>query len=405
MYVRTSEALRRVPTSYLYDSSSPLGQTFSAPKDLVCPEDPKCPKGLICLGHTHSPRKPTPKTLGRFTTEPEACLAVGDMNPLFLDANDNLIIDESSTGLHTALRTLIMGKYSKYLGNRVNKGPSTNDRLRVALVDITGDKITQPRFAGWGSTVAADAASCAKIAPLYAAFQLQNDLKHLAAQENLTTIADLIRSARDHWKKAHLPDSPKLSQFLDAKANPPNIDFSSGVKVAFANIIDQHKANYAARVLIDKVGFSYIASLMWQSGLRHPTRGGLWLLSSYGRPVLRWKNAPRPSPEPVYGHTATALSLVTYFTLLAQGRLVNEAASGEIKRRLSTASWFNKTLPSANIASKVGLLATHVHEAGLIENGRFRYAVAIMTVGIPEGISLLQQLIGELDSLIRANNP
>jgi hypothetical protein len=41
----------------------------------------------------------------------------------------------------------------------------------------------------------------------------------------------------------------------------------------------------------------------------------------------------------------------------------------------------------------------------LIENERFRYAVAIMTTGIPTGVSLLKKLIGELDGLIRANNP
>ena len=50
-------------------------------------------------------------------------------------------------------------------------------------------------------------------------------------------------------------------------------------------------------------------------------------------------------------------------------------------------------------------VATHVHEAALVETVGFRYAVAIMTTGIPTGVSLLQKLIGELDGLIRKNNP
>jgi hypothetical protein len=45
-----------------------------------------------------------------------------------------------------------------------------------------------------------------------------------------------------------------------------------------------------------------------------------------------------------------------------------------------------------------------VHQAGLIENGGFCYAVAIMTVGIPKGVDLLRQLIVEFDRLIRENN-
>jgi hypothetical protein len=48
---------------------------------------------------------------------------------------------------------------------------------------------------------------------------------------------------------------------------------------------------------------------------------------------------------------------------------------------------------------------THAHEAVLIENGRLRYAFAIMTVGIPKGVSLMQQLMQEFDSLIESNNP
>jgi hypothetical protein len=45
------------------------------------------------------------------------------------------------------------------------------------------------------------------------------------------------------------------------------------------------------------------------------------------------------------------------------------------------------------------------HEAALIENRRFRYAAAILTVGVLARVSLLQRLFLELDTLIQWNNP
>jgi hypothetical protein len=273
-------------------------------------------------------------------------------------------------------------------------------------VDLTGIKILHPEFAGWGSTVAVNGASCPKVAVLYAAFQLRNDLKHIAAAEKILKTSDLIRIVKERWKKERVSDPPNLDQLLYHGTNPPSLEFTADVDGAIDNIIDPKKGNHAAKVLIDTVGFPYIASLMWQSGLRHPTRGGLWLTSNYAGGKA-WKNPSRPPPPPVFGHNATALSLATFFTLLGQERLARSGLPRTIKTALSTASWFRDRLPSAIIASKVGFLSSHAHEAALIENDRFRYAVAIMTGGIAAqaGISLLKELIKKLDELIKENNP
>ncbi len=90
--------------------------------------------------------------------------------------------------------------------------------------------------------------------------------------------------------------------------------------------------------------------------------------------------------------------------------------------------WDATPIPDAAIASKVGLLlkcvewgtevdengkrkckrsiSTHAHEPALIENGRLRYVVALMTVGIDHGVrEVLQRLIGPLNDLIRSQNP
>jgi hypothetical protein len=395
-------------------------------------ETPPLPKGVHSFEHWFQPMK-------RDTTASSWIPDGGErklepIDPGFFEANGELKI----SSLNNSLKDLLVGnaEFSRHLSrDALRDGKAkAGDKIRVALVDLTGSKLLDPEFAGWGSLAAVYGASCPKVAALYAAFQLRNDLKHAAAVEKITQTAELMRVMSERWKREGVDGPPRLNQFLNHGKNPPDLEFSAGVDEAINNIIDQEKANSAARVLIDAVGFPYIASLMWQSGMRHPTRGGLWLTSNFasGAP---WTRPAKPPPSPVYGHNATALSLTTFFTLLAQDRLVRPGLSATIKTALSTASWFSDALPSASIASKVGLLkkclrwgpkmkggqpvlannkpvqeckekeVTHAHEAGLIQNERFRYAVAIMTTGIPTGIALLQKLIGELDGLIRKNNP
>src|SRR4029077_1049216 len=129
---------------------------------------------------------------------------------------------------------------------------------------------------------------------------------------------------------------------------------------------------------------------------------------------------------PVFPHTGTALSLATFYTLLAQGRLPNEGASSRMKQILKE-SWYGPVLRGATITSKVGLLhdlskclawetkdkkrqctayeVSAAHEGDLIETGNLRYAAAILTIGIPEGVEVLKKLIVEFEKIIKTNNP
>ena len=52
-----------------------------------------------------------------------------------------------------------------------------------------------------------------------------------------------------------------------------------------------------------------------------------------------------PTPKPPFPSNATGLSLATFFTLLAQRRLVTPTSSVEINNLLSTASWFAYLYP------------------------------------------------------------
>jgi hypothetical protein len=178
-----------------------------------------------------------------------------------------------------------------------------------------------------------------------------------------------------------------------------------------------------------RLGFDYMASLSWQSGLRHPTRGGLWFGSTYCTGRTRaphhaachtFTTCPKPlagrcswksDPLKVQRIVLTALSAATYFTLLAQKRLVSEALSASIESFLGRAcTWFPLALPAATTrAAKCGLTSDLLHDAGLIENGSRRYAIAFLTQGAnaalrARGDKLVRELIQDLDRLIENNN-
>ncbi|MCI0591323.1 MAG: class A beta-lactamase-related serine hydrolase [Gammaproteobacteria bacterium] len=358
------------------------------------------PKGLVLLEHFHSPKRQHPSIAGTFITAPITRLDVRDMNPGFIDKSDNLITDTSSTGLQTCLSKLITTQFQDFLGKKGNLAPSQHDRLRVALVDLTGHKLTRPDFAGWGSTVSMYGASVPKILALYAAFQLRRDLRNVAATQNISTGKALKSAAISNWKISGLKSGvPNLIWLFDIHkwSGMSALDFSSNARNAFGNITK----NCPAGELIARIGFPYIASLTWQSGLRHPTRGGLWLPAAYCS-----KGSWRGNPIRVSGsNSVTALSVDTYFTLLAQGRLVDDVSSNQIKAFLKhgcVTSLFPTGL--GMVASKCGIWSDYVHDCALIVRGSIRYVVVGLTrLRNGEGPKYTQ-LFRELDNVIVRNN-
>jgi hypothetical protein len=51
---------------------------------------------------------------------------------------------------------------------------------------------------------------------------------------------------------------------------------SAALKTTMDNIVDEKSSTPNASKLILRLGFEYIGSVAWQSGLRHPKRGGIW---------------------------------------------------------------------------------------------------------------------------------
>lgn len=361
-----------------------------------------CLKGLICLEHVHCAKQPDPKKPGQFMAGSLARLEPKNMNPGFIDATDNLVTDRSSTGLQTCLNKLLTTQFQNYLSpdSIQRKSASRNDRVRIALIDLTGPKLTQPDFAGWGSPVSMYGASVPKILALYAAFQLRRDLRNLAAVKKISTGKTLESTAISHWKisglKSGFPTLVWLFDFRNWSGNPNTLDFSAAARKVFQGIMH----NAEAGELIIRVGFPYIASVTWQSGLYHPKRGGLWLTSSYGKG--QWSNNP---VKGVHSANVTALSAATYFTLLAQGRLVNEASSNEIKNWLRggcITGFFPHSL--GVVASKCGVWSDYWHDCALIARDSIRYVVVGLTRTKRSEYPKYTQLFLELDKLIVRNN-
>jgi hypothetical protein len=358
---------------------------------------PAPPKGLTLFDHFQSPRRPDPGAPGAFTTDPVAQMTVSDLNPGFIDANDNLVTDTSSTGLQTCLQKLITTQFQNYLSNKANAAPSAGDRLRVALVDLTGDKMTRPDFAGWGSTASIYGASAPKILAVYAAYQLRMDLRHLAQIQSISTGPALEQAALQRWNlKSNAPNLVWLFDIRHRSGTPNALDFTAAARTALDGIMHNE---HAASVIV-AVGFPYIASVAWQSGLFHPTRGGLWLTGSYGKG--QWNSNP---VRGVQSANITALSAATYFTLLAQGRLVDGAASTAIKTVLRGGCLTSTFPPGLGaVASKCGIWSDYLHDCVLIVRGTVRYVVVGLTRTGRGEFARYTQLFRELDNLIVRNN-
>ena len=304
--------------------------------------------------------------------------------------------------LQSALSALVTRSYADSLAPL---------HLRLALVDLTEAKHHAPIFAGheaFGPKGGVDGASLTKILALYALFQLRFDLNTVATLNNLTSPAALTSAIVKGWKKEGLhtvPDFGRLFRFVRITAAP----ITAEVKID----TDIHH-NHVARALILALGFEYIGSVALQSGLYDPRHGGLWLNAAYGKPAVSWTTTPFPR---LARHNATALSVATFFTLLAQGRLADQRTSNAIARVLKGTKCFDgglldgihplpgAVLPSAN---KCGLLKPAFHDAVLVERQvpggrRLQYVIAVLTKWPPP--LDFTRLGRELDGLVAAANP
>jgi hypothetical protein len=327
------------------------------------------------------------------------------MSPGYVD-------DARRVALQGALETLIRGKYARNISPKAN--------LQVALADLTESKFHRPIFAGfssWGRPPDGQmsGASLPKILALYALYQLRFDLNHFAREQGIKKEGDLRVAIVKEWVKAGLTKAPSLRKLFRL------VERTSGDPVqATLHRTPAIHSNWAARELIEDLGFEYIGSVALQSGLFAEATGGLWLNAAYEKPAVTWLTSPFPR---LHRHNVSAFAAATFFTLLAQGRLVDQATSNEIAAVLRSKKCFDKdglidgikTLPGFPTSgglpvtppNKCGELAPHYHDAMHIERPipggkRLEYTVAVLSE-MPPNVDF-KELGKDLDALIVAQN-
>ena len=381
-------------------------------------EVPATPRGLKLVRHLHVRRTCAD---GR-TWRPDATateMSPSTMNPGFIKPDDLIEFD---TRLDGKLIALLVDdpEYRKMLTAESirRRWPSSGDKIRVALVDLTGDKICRPGYAGWGSSTRTSGASTPKIAMVYAAHQLVFDLNQLAATHGTRTAADLTKQALTAWSGLTCKPDLRWLVAIDESSAPVKVKKSAALESHLEKMVDASFSSVSTGIasdLILRLGFEYIASVLWQSGLRHPTREGLWIGNTFMSRAAgaRLNPACHKGTSPVVwtrnpfagGLVLTALSVATYFTLLAQQRLVDASASVEIERLLKRGcGWFSA--PGVTVrANKCGLTASLRHDAALVEGSGRRYAVVCLTQNATWSWATRQRFLGDLDRLIKDNNP
>ena len=302
-------------------------------------------------------------------------------------------------------------------------------------------------------------ASVAKIAPLFAAFQLQQDIRAMARRPTPTG-GGVFDWARDLWadtqhdhggasvpftkdielrgklvlvkgKKVPLidPRAPRLDAVFAAEAKPfafastpktraeletaikeftrigkPAIEalaFMQRLMVVGGGLVPA--SNFATTTIVRDLGFPYIASALMQSGLYDPARGGgLWFNYDYGGHT--WAGPPAGGPM----NSGTPGSLASYMTLLAQDRLVSPTASQGIRDLLDKDTTAMPTLQSpfevglekkfgkARVFEKIGVAAGGVDECAYIEWPAAAPRLKYVAVSLRSSTTVLKKLIVEL---------
>ena len=400
--------------------------------------DLSCLSALKCVPHQHVPRTCADSKTFISAVSPTTMTRAA-MNPGFFRASDGF--HEFDTVLHSKLQNLVLTpKYAVMLAeeSKQKHDASPGDRLRVAVVDLTGDKICKPGYADWGSTFPITGGSTVKIAILYAAHQLLFDLNQMARTSGLRTAADLKKKADEVWSPLMCPPDVDWLVEFDSKGPTVRVKASRNLALHLNEMVIARFSDSSvgrANQLIMRLGFEYIASLLWQSGLRRSRGRGLWIRNTYQqakilattnpkcnyrtryktpegeRERILWYQDPTDDTE----FRLTALSVVTFFTLLAQRRLVNESASVAMEALLKQGCIFPLDpfpVPDIKVrATKCGLTSEVMHVATLLESasGNRRYALAVLVLrnGEPawKTMLFLNSFVKDVDRLVRENKP
>jgi hypothetical protein len=335
-------------------------------------------------------------------------------------------------------------------------------RLGVALVDLTGPaRLAQPEYAGFNDTTIISCASIFKLAPMLAAHQLKFDVlaKVASAPSTITDTAKKLTWAFGEligeWKSKGLDpySAPHLRKIMVVtKGGDVDLDptFDKWMRAitgpsSFGLAAAVNEMNQGASYLIDHLNWTYIASVLLQTGITDTTDGGLWV-SGVGPDTKKYWICEAdgahvtPTTKSNSPQQITAVSGARFLTLITQEVLISEQIAqdfrvvldgdlGWLMNGLATANStggsfsnlarFNpdlaNNLDSVRVFGKPGAYGPWAGEALGIErhsaHGPLRYVVVVVTEQFKAGLNyfdmlnfVTRALIPMLDGVIVANN-
>jgi hypothetical protein len=292
------------------------------------------------------------------------------------DDSERLILIKNPA-LDTKLQNLIDSN-PKYEKNKKD--------FAVSIVDMTGSKKMNPEYAGHNDFLNFYAGSAAKIAGMIAIYQLKFDCNNLLMQNpTIANLAELKTILEATWKAKGMEKEyfPLIDLIFDFDHATRTVETKTTLKNVFDDLSglrsnnDGSHGNEAGATAISLVGYHFIGSTMIALGLANST-GGLWVWKNYGMgkmPILEfngkkikkfsWGYNPFKNLE-IYN--INAVSIAQFFTLCAQGRLIDEASSKAMIEHLHLVqggcivglSNANRLQGSSNIfATKCGIIGDY----------------------------------------------
>jgi hypothetical protein len=339
---------------------------------------------------------------------------------------------ETATAAATRLRKILdAGKppesFSKEVLGLRTKPETRAERaqMRYGLV-VVGGANQRPKLVGWGLDDMICIASMAKLAILYAAFQLRADVEHILREGMTDPSPELARTATEIVARAFRnARDPALQAIGRAPATMPVLErifdldgfLASGGGTLRPLVFKKHgpgtgrvddepfymrltkvaqeSANNAATSCIADIGLPYIKALLTRSGLADVSgqKKGLWLATTFGYHGQAWPGRKERlvssgqeertcerkgslNEKGATGMGGTVRAIATFYHLLNRGLLVDRSSSVQMGELLDTTSsefaWrylvsglqSNQTVLASS--SKIGILGPWYHDSAMI---------------------------------------
>jgi hypothetical protein len=306
------------------------------------------------------------------------------------------------------------------------------DSLNLALVDVTDS--AAPVFAGIRAEDTVFIASMAKIAALYAAFELRKQLQDAISGVPIATpVPAMIAQVKKTWQPlidakkpkdaAAFAGFPNLTDIFDITPSGASWSVTFTTKGDINTLADKESAqwpllsgkfgfkellflmasfsnNDAAARCITTLSYEYINAALVVAGLYENGKGGLWLAAPYphkpGAALTEnlWMQEPlnKDSNTTRRYQVSSAKAAAAMFTLLAQRKLVDATSSDEMLDFLQagTNDFVQNALADASrdvnsIRTKIGVIdklywsQTSLVERNLVDHGKpIRYVISIL---------------------------